>query len=202
MPFDGVLTGEKLGHAGVINNRLAIRRSRSLHEILASQGIEPVSLSILDQHKAAEIIKHPPSFFWHRRMLHALLTVGSVTAAWGFGVQAMVNLSPYPIILLSFFSVCFFALTFGLMSMTAKGPAMWREDAYVLDTLPAMPAPLTQLATRLAEDDPRVRFVVGTLYQKDVVLDPYLMAIKYTNLGQSVVCLGIWDNDKIIHLAG
>jgi hypothetical protein len=45
--------------------------------------------------------------------------------------------------------------------------------------------------------------VVGTLYQENVVLDPYLIAEKYDSDTKTTTraCLGIWDGDRIIDIA-
>ena len=85
-----------------------------------------------------------------------------------------------------------------------KRPASWQEtplDRNRAQTL--LPPPVLDLLDRIDEGSSGVKFVVGTLYQEHVALDPYLIAEKYDHDSKTTTrsCLAIWDGDQIISIA-
>ena len=61
-----------------------------------------------------------------------------------------------------------------------------------------VPEPIAKLARVLKDDVPRARVILGELKREETVLDPYLL-IEHDG---ECVCLGIWENDRVIACAG
>lgn len=205
MPFDGLI--------------IAFDK-RDLTSLLADLGIEPVSVAVLERHKADEIAKHPPSRMWRHpglfQITGLLLTLASMMASFTMWTEYARGAAPMAghwlagLIPVTAVSICLM-LRFNL-GASLKTPARWVEaDCYPINFVVethflypfAVPKAVKDIAFRIATEDRDVKFVVGTLYQKTIALDPYLLVEKIDPVTgrQTRACLGVWDGDKIIHIA-
>lgn len=205
MPFDGLTISS-----------LSIR---NLPTSLRNIGIEPVPMAVLKKHKADEIAKHPSSFFWNRDSLFAISCITSFFVTIGLCMMTAIAWSMYSgshIMTPLGFTVALVVSATLLLRISAfttvKGPAHWIEAHAVSFhntygriplALKDAPEPVVNLARYLAEKLPNASFVVGTLYQQETQLDPYLLIEQFDAQGTyQTECLAIWDDDRIIHLAG
>jgi hypothetical protein len=198
MPFDGL----------VKTHSVDLTR-RPIDVVLARLGIQPVPNEILEQHKAEQVDRHPASLFYRRPMLHrmAVLTasVGAIASAFVFMSYNFIP-SAASIAALTVLMTCLMATAELVLFARIKQPAAWRETLESFDTAQArasVPPPLLNLVDQIGEVSGGVRFALGTLYQEHVALDPYIIAETYDALTRttSQACLGIWDGDRIVHLA-
>ena len=99
---------------------------------------------------------------------------------------------------------CFMTTVELVLFTRVKRPAAWQEtplDKNQAETL--LPRPVLDLVERIDDGSNGVKFMVGTLYQEHVALDPYIIAEKYDRDTKTTTraCLGIWDGDQIIDIA-
>lgn len=190
MPFDGLTS--------------ALLQRDSLSHLLADLGIEPVSQAVLDAHKIAEIEKHPPSRFWRHQELYQIISLLSPFVLIVLTLGASLTFASYAYALATLMLgivPSLYLLGRALVGVEMTMPAQWIEDKYSRYSAP-MPEPIKKLAEKIADEDRSVFFVVGKLIQRQVVLDPYLLVKKMDSNGEYTChCLGIWDDDKIIHIA-
>ncbi len=198
MPFDGLAKTytADLNHC-------------SIDTLLASLGIEPVSKDILEQHKVDQVNKHPASFFFRHPALHRVLTlassVGAVASTFLFMSYNFVP-SAASITVLAVLLACLMATTELVLFTRVKRPSAWRESQFSVRKDQArepLPPPILNLVRQIDDASDGVRFTVGTLYQEQVVLDPYIVVEKYDHetMTTTAACLGIWDGDRILHIA-
>lgn len=185
-------------------------------------GIKPVPASVLEQHKLAELAKHPGSWWYrHEKLADNLINFGGLgllliaafslagaligpfymglTTAWGIFI---------PLGVVSFIS--FMGMVYLSDGVKVTGPARWEESEYAIRgdfslvrCLAAleMPPSIRETAIRIMNRDGLgsggLTLVYGKLMQESILLDPYL-AIRR---GDDMIVLGIWDGDTIIQEA-
>jgi hypothetical protein len=163
--------------------------------------LQHLTVADLEAYKAAQLAAHPPSFLYRHR--HAVINTSGVSVVLlvlcflMFIIAASFNLAP--LVLCSLLGVCasgtVASVTMILMLACVRGDARWCEDTFLyLDEVKNVPACVRRAARSLAADC----FVVGTLVQDRVVLDPYLVA----HVGCEPVVVGIWDGDEVIYCRG
>ena len=189
MPFDGV------------------QYIQSLDATLAALGIKPIPDAVLKQHKAHEIAKHPASFFHGRLPLYEKCLLGSLVSTISGPIILLVSPAPSPApywVALAYFVVSLAVMVKLALFTRVREPARWIETRLnCIDTNETdIPLTIERLVARVQQADPSVKIVVGTLVQRDVVLDPYLLVEKCEHGSRMSACLGVWDGDRIIHLAG
>jgi hypothetical protein len=198
MPFDGL-----------VKTHTVDLTQRSIDAVLATLGIQPIPNAVLEQHKAEQVNTHPASLFYRRPILHrmAVLTASAGTIASAF-VFLSYNFVPSAasVTALTILSACLMATAELVLFARIKKPAAWRENLESFDTERArvsVPPPILDLIDQIDEVSDGVRFAVGTLYQEHVALDPYIIAETYDARTKTTsrACLGIWDGDKVIHVA-
>ncbi|HET6197222.1 MAG TPA: hypothetical protein VFE12_15785 [Acetobacteraceae bacterium] len=179
MPFDALV---------------AAPRQKTIADLLEDHRLSAVPWKQLAEHKAAQQQKYGPSF-WHRHQaaVSILLVVtsplaGAIAAASGgfnahSGVLAITG---------SFVWMCMVALITGTGMIRLRGGSHWEEREVL--TYADVPEPIARVARALKAEMPRTRLILGELKREETVLDPYLL-IEHD--GESV-CLGIWEDDKII----
>jgi hypothetical protein len=168
MPFDAIVVSE----------------STTFAEYLANMGITPVPWSVLLDHKADQIRRHPPSMFLGYK---PYLIFGVIVAV--ISREFMVADIPSNILtgwgsaaaLFMFFS--FFRL---------RGKARWIE--WLITHEVPMPAPIRDILREVRASFPHVTVMYGELVQAKTVLDPYII-VEWKN---ERACLGIWDGETII----
>nr|WP_294525987.1 hypothetical protein [uncultured Rhodopila sp.] len=197
MPFDGLLKAYT-----VDLNRC------SIDVLLASHGIEAVPEEVLEQHKAEQIRQNPASLFHRRPLLHRLSVLASCGATLGsialFMSCQITPPSNAAIAALALVMACLMTTVELVLFTRIKRPASWQEtplNKQQAQTL--LPRPVLDLVERIDDGSSGVNFLVGTLYQEHVALDPYIIAEKYDRDTKTTtrVCLGIWDGDQIIDIA-
>jgi hypothetical protein len=185
MPFDALL---------------APARPRLLAELLDEHGVSPVPLQRLVAHKQSQLERFASSF-WHRHQTWLPVgLIGSVfcMALSGGLANGMLPGSLVPSWLsLSWLGVMALLIVFGVFRVSAG--AHWEERYVAPDALNGLgvPAPIARLARDLQREAVGSALVLGELLQEEVVLDPYLLL----ECGGDRVCLGIWDERRIIAAA-
>lgn len=175
-------------------------RQKSLCEILADQGIKPVSLEALAAHKQAQVERFAPSFWYRHQALLPTALLGSVAgmAASGGVAQQLGNGSPWPSIL-TLAWMCVIAMLIGAGVFRVRAGSHW-EERWVpvgwLDDL-GVPDRIATLARSVQRAAPGSALILGELIQEEVVLDPYLLVER----DGEVVCLGIWEDNTIVACA-
>lgn len=175
-------------------------RQKSLREILADQGLEPVSLEALAAHKDEQVERFAPSFWYRHQALLPTALLGSVAgmAASGGLAQQLGHGSPWPSVL-TLGWMCVIAMLIGAGVFRVRAGSHW-EERWVpvgwLDDL-GVPEPVAELARTVHRDAPGSALILGELIQEEVVLDPYLLLERDGEL----VCLGIWENDRVVACA-
>jgi hypothetical protein len=171
--------------------------------------IEPVTDAVLDAHKEREIDAHPPSFWYKHQSLYSLAGAYSfitMCVAFTLIVVGLLADSVEGVIYSALLGAVSGAGVIYFSSNRTRGPAEWIESPHpTVYTFPAdMPYPLRAIAGQLEPVRNQVIFVVGRLRQNDVFLDPYLLAGKVNRFTDEMewVCVGIWDGDRIIAVAG
>ena len=185
MPFDALV---------------APRRPQSLASLLAARGVVPVSEHSLAQHKRAQLEKFQPSF-WHQHQtwlpVGLLGSVGCMAASGGLANGIVPGSSLPSVLTLGWMAVIGLLILFGVFR--AHGGAFWEESwlppGWI--SLRGVPEPIATLARQLQRELPGASLIIGELKQDEVVLDPYLL-LEYD---EEIVCLGIWDGDRIIDCA-
>lgn len=165
-------------------------RPRLLAEILGEQGVAPVPLEALAAHKARQLERFAPSF-WHQHQ--AWLPVGLIGSvvcmAMTGGMATWLSLF--------WLGVMTLLIVFGVFRLSAG--ARWEERYVMVDGLACLgvPVPIARLARDIQQEAAGSALILGELLREEVVLDPYLL-LQY---GEETVCLGIWDERRIIAVA-
>ncbi len=200
MPFDGLVLRDRV-----------VRRNE-LAETLTSLGIVPVSDAILQAHKRIEVAKHPGSVFYRRPDLHRMLVLGSFISTV-LSIQMFMFCTPsdsWAVLMLLCPMICMIMMMrLTLFLPTVKGPARWVEKTriyrreHLQSDFAKMPTPLLRLVDQVHSAAPALEFTIGTLFQEEKVLDPYVLVRCYDPITGMIsqACLGIWDGKKIIHMA-
>ena len=173
-----------------------------LPEVLDDHGITPVSLETLAAHKQAQLDRFAPSFWYrHQALLPVALlgSVGCMAASGGLAQRMAVSGSPLSCWLtLAWMGVILLLLGAGVFRVRAGShweerwvPAGWLDDLEV-------PDPIAALARDMHRSVPGSVLILGELVEEHVVLDPYLLLER----DGERVCLGIWDNGRIVACAG
>ncbi len=185
MPFDALL---------------APTRPRLLAEILDEHGATPVSLEALAAHKQAQLERFAPSF-WHEHQ--TWLPVGLIGSVFCMAMSGGLANGAMPGSLLPswlslfWLSVMALLIVFGVFQVSAG--ARWEERYVTAGMLIGLdvPTPIARLARDLQRQAPEAALVLGELLREAVVLDPYLLMEQ----DGERVCLGIWDDRRIIAAA-
>jgi hypothetical protein len=185
MPFDALV---------------APARQRLLREVLDEHGITPVSLEALAAHKQAQLERFAPSFWFRHQALLPAALLGSVAgmAASGGLAQQIGHGSPWPS-MLTLGWMCVIAMLIGAGVFRVRAGSHWEErwvPAGWLDDL-GVPEPIARVARTVSRETPGAGLILGELIQEEVVLDPYLLLER----DGETVCLGIWDNGRIVACA-
>jgi hypothetical protein len=175
-------------------------RPRLLLELLDDHGVVPVPLQALAAHKVAQLERFAPSF-WHQHQTWLPVgLIGSVfcMALTGGLTNRMLEGSLVPSWLCLFWlGVMTLLIVCGVFRVSAG--ARWEERCVEPDVLigAGVPVPIARLARDLQRQTDGSSLVLGELLQEAVVLDPYLLL----ECGGERVCLGIWDERRIIAAA-
>lgn len=185
MPFDALV---------------APSREKSLREILADQGIRPVSLESLTAHKQAQVERFAPSFWYRHQALLPTALLGSVAgmAASGGLAQQIGHGSPWPSIL-TLGWMCVIAMLIGAGVFRVRAGSHWEERWVPVGWLEDLGVPerIATVARTMYRETPGSALIMGELIQEEVVLDPYLLLER----DGEMVCLGIWEDDHIVACA-
>jgi hypothetical protein len=183
MPFDALV---------------AAPRQIAIQDALETLRLTPVPLEKLADHKLAQQRKFGPSF-WFRHQTAVSMTLIAASPLIGALVGAIQGFTPHSSALAvasSFIWMCMVALLTGTGLVKLRAGAYW-EERYVpvgaLDNL-EVPAPIAVVARSVQRMVPDAGLVVGELKRHEAVLDPYLLI----EAGNERVCLGIWEDGKII----
>lgn len=197
MPLDFVLSDAPLAFRSAENI--------TLDDAAALLDITPISQNDLNAHKAAEIAKNPPHpLLAHRILIEQLLSTGLICFA-AFGIvslgwminQATTNPTGNTVLFVAIGCVVEFVLAAACLRLAnakLRGPAVWYEMPGPINHVPT---PIATLAWQLHRLVPEARFVIGTLIQDQVSLDPYLIM----EHGWDRLVLGIWDEHGVIRVA-
>lgn len=183
---------------------MLVANRSALHTTALLLGITPVPNETLEAHKLAELRRHPGSWWYNHAGLAELLLTFS------FFLSAVILLAAVVFALLWVGTVaglvcsgCGIA-SLGLLALVGrtgmltgqlslKGPAEWVETR----RLYTAPPPVAAMARCIKRALPEAVIIVGELRQMQVLLDPYLIV----RLDDEHICLGIWDDKRIIHQA-
>jgi hypothetical protein len=183
MPFDALV---------------AAPRQVAIQEALESLRLTPVPLAKLADHKLAQQRKFGPSF-WFRHQTAISMTLIAASPVIGAVVGALQGFTPHSSALAvasSFIWMCMVALLTGTGLVKLRAGAYW-EERYVavgaLDNL-EVPSSIATVARSVQRLVPDSGVVLGELKRHEAVLDPYLLI----ETGSERVCLGIWEDSKII----
>ncbi len=183
MPFDALV---------------AAPRQIAIQDALETLGLTPVPVATLVDHKLAQQRKFGPSF-WFRHQTAVSMTLIAASPVIGAFVGAIQGFTPHSSALAvasSFIWMCMVALLTGTGLVKLRAGAYW-EERYVsggaLDNL-EVPSSIAVVARSVQRMVPDSGLVLGELKRHEAVLDPYLLI----EVGNERVCLGIWENDKII----
>jgi hypothetical protein len=186
MPFDALI---------------APPRPRLLAEVLDENGIVPVPLEALAAHKRAQLVRFAPSF-WHQHQ--TWLPVGLMGSVFCMAMSGGLANGALPGSLLPswlslfWLGVMTLLIVFGVFRVSAG--ARWEERVVPAETLVdlGVPQPIARLARELSRETPGSAVILGELLRQEVVLDPYLLI----ECGSECICVGIWDERRIIASAG
>lgn len=186
MPFDALVAPE---------------RPKLLVDILADQGISPVSMEALAEHKRAQVDRFAPSFWYRHQAILPIALLGSVgcmATTGGLAQRALPGASPLPG-WLTLAWMCVIGLLIAAGVFRVRAGAHWEERWVPADWLPALGVPpdVAVLARELMHKVPGAALILGELKQDYVVLDPYLLL----DWDGEQVCLGIWDGSEIVACA-
>jgi hypothetical protein len=175
-------------------------RPRLLVELLDDRGVLPVPLQALAAHKQAQLERFAPSFWHEHQTWLPVGLIGSVfcMALSGGLTNRMLAGSIVPSWLSLFWlGVMTLLIVFGVFRISAG--ARWEERHIEPDMLigAGVPLPIARLGRDLQSEAAGSSLVLGELLQEEVVLDPYLLL----KCGGERVCLGIWDERRIIATA-
>jgi len=174
---------------------------KMLSEVLSDNGVTPISLELLEAHKQAQLERFAPSFWYrHQPLLPAALlgSVGCMAASGGMTQHVMPGGSPVSG-WLTLAWMCVIALLIGAGVFRVRAGSHWQERWVAADWLPELgvPQPIALLARDLCREVPGSALILGELVQEHVVLDPYLLL----DCDGALVCLGIWDEGRIVACA-
>ena len=185
MPFDALV---------------APARPRSLAEALREQGLSPVSWQKLTDHKRAQLETFGPGF-WHQHQawlpVGLLGSVGCMAASGGFANRVMPASVLPSWLTLGWMCVIALLVVFGVFRGHAgsRWEERWVAGAWLRGL--GVPEPIAAIALSLHRETPGSSLILGELVQEEVVLDPYLLL----ECDGETVCLGIWDDGRIIACA-
>jgi hypothetical protein len=176
---------------------LAPVQPRLLAEILDELGATPVPLQALAAHKQGQLERFAPSF-WHQHQ--TWLPVGLMGSVFCMAMSGGIANGALPGSLLPswlslfWLGVMTLLIVFGVFRVNAG--ARWEERVVTVEELLDLGAPprITLLARDLQREAPGSALILGELRRQEVVLDPYLLLA----CGVERVCLGIWDERRII----
>jgi hypothetical protein len=175
-------------------------RPRLLAELLDEHGATGVPLEALETHKHAQRERFAPSF-WHQHQTWLPVgLIGSVTcmAVSGGLANGMAPASMLPSgLTLGWLGVMTLLIVFGVFRVSAG--ADWEERWVAPEALADLGVPprIAWLARTLIAEASGTSLILGELKRQEVVLDPYLLL----ECDGERVCLGIWDDDRIIAAA-
>src|SRR5215472_7900419 len=183
MPFDAMV---------------AVTRQRTVSETLERHELVPVAWGALAAHKQSQLEKFGPSFWYrHQAALSMALVVASpAVGAIAGAIQGFTAHSSALTIGSSFAWMCMVAVITGTGLIRLRAGSHWRERWIAVGLLGELgvPEPIAATARLLQRDLPGSTLILGELIREETVLDPYLL-LKY---GDECVCLGIWEDDKVI----
>jgi hypothetical protein len=185
MPFDALV---------------AVTRQSALSDTLDDHGLNPVSWETLAAHKSAQQRRYGPSFWYRHQAAVSIILVaaspiaGAIAGASGgftahSGVLAITG---------SFMWMCMVALITGTGLVRLRAGSYWEEREVAASFLADVPEPIARIARLLHDDAPGSRLILGELKRQETVLDPYLL-IEH---GGECVCVGVWENDRVVACAG
>jgi hypothetical protein len=175
-------------------------RPKLLAEVLNDRGVSPVPLELLMAHKQAQLERFAPSF-WHQHQTWLPVgLIGSVfcMASSGGLANGMLPGSLIPSWLCLFWlGVMALLILFGVFRVSAG--AHWEESVVTIDVLldRGTPPQVVLLARDMQRRITGSTLVLGELMREEVVLDPYLLL----ECGRERICLGIWDDRRIVAAA-
>ncbi|MGC1410870.1 MAG: hypothetical protein WA864_18235 [Acetobacteraceae bacterium] len=183
MPFDALV---------------AVTRRKALSDALDDHRLDPVSWEKLAAHKVEQQRRYGPSFWYrHQAIVSIMLVVASPAAGALAAASGSFNAhSGVLAITGSFVWMCMVALVTGTGMVRLRAGSHWEEREVL--TFDDVPEPIAKFARILKGDVPRARVILGELKREETVLDPYLL-IEHDG---ECVCLGIWENDRVIACAG
>ncbi len=186
MPFDALV---------------APARATPLAELLEERGLSPVSWQILADHKRAQLDRFRASFWQqHQTWLPVGLfgSVGCMAASGGFANRMMPGSVLPSWLTLAWMCVIALLVLFGVFR--GHGGSHWEERWVSADWLRGLgvPEPIASLARQLHRSMPGSTLILGELIHEEVVLDPYLLL----GCDGELVCLGVWDGQRIVACAG
>ncbi len=186
MPFDALVAPARL---------------KLLSEILDEQRIRPVPLDALEAHKRAQVERFAPSFWYrHQALLPTALlgSVGAMAASGGLAQQINHGAAWPNLLTLAWMGVI--ALLIGAGVFRVRAGSHWEERWVPVGWLAdvGVPEPIAAVARSVYREAPGSALILGELFQEEVVLDPYLLLERDGEL----VCLGIWEDGRIVAQAG
>lgn len=177
----------------------------TLKQAANTLGIVPISNEYLDEHKRRELVRHPGNpllkYAAHFELVFnfSLLLLCCIGLICAICTIMMVTSATWPHVYMmsatsmgSFAAVIF--IDYKAQHFTMKGPSYWSEATGLTTSVPEA---IASLAWEIHALVPRATFVIGTLYQSEIDLDPYLVMV----LNDERLVLGIWDGKKIIRIA-
>jgi hypothetical protein len=169
-----------------------------ISDALLRLNLTTVSWKLLAEHKIAQQRRFGPSV-WYR--YQSALSIGLVIASPAVGalVGATQGFTPHSSALTiasCFIWMCMVALVTGTGLIRLRAGSHWEERLVPGGLLAGndVPEPIARIARTLQLEVPGSRLVLGELKREEVVLDPYLLL----EHGDESVCLGIWENGRII----
>jgi hypothetical protein len=155
----------------------------------------------LAEHKIAQQRRYGPSFWYRNQTILSILLVvaspmaGAVAGASGgfsahSGVLAITG---------SFVWMCMVALITGTGLIKLRAGSHWEERQVPIGFLADgnVPEPIARVTRLLHDEVPGARLILGELKREQTVLDPYILIEQ----GGECVCLGIWDNGRMVACA-
>jgi len=183
MPFDA-LTG--------------LSPSLTLAEALDAHGIVPVGWDKLAAHKQAQLAAFQPGFWQRHEAWLPIALVGSIgcmAVSGGLSGRiaagaSLLSWSP-TLIWLGCFTLL---IVFGVFR--GRAGASWQERTVQVEALAALGVPegIAGPARALCRSVDGAELILGELVEEAVVLDPYLILV----CNDQMVCLGIWDEARVI----
>jgi hypothetical protein len=190
--------------------RVPPRARMSLQDAADALRIRPISLSDLATHKETEAAKHPGSRLLRHQQAFEHVVVLSFLAGLITAVATVLGflyaLSQHePTIRLAVSGIAAIAICCGsiwISNIQVKAPAKWIENYGPINKVPRA---IADLAWAIHLQVPRARFVIGTLVQETVELDPYLMMelpiTRCDGIGYERIVIGIWDAHGVLRIA-